>query len=90
MDNAQELASLFQSTGTAHHQAYIETDGEDAEWPIWYADYLYEKLKVYASKEYTKSELVWLLVEADRQYQQAGADTPWPQYYAEMFTRIFG
>ena len=39
---AQQLEELLRETGEAHHQAYIETDGADPEWPLWYADYLRE------------------------------------------------
>lgn len=38
-DLAQQLEGLFNEVGEAHHQAYIETDGADPEWPLWYADY---------------------------------------------------
>lgn len=34
------LASLLRETGQAHHQAYIDTDGDDPEWPRWYAGLL--------------------------------------------------
>src|SRR3712207_8998070 len=36
--------NLFREVGQAHHQAYIETDGADPEWPIWYASFLQERL----------------------------------------------
>src|SRR5215207_621925 len=39
-DLARQLEGLFHEVGEAHHQAYIETDGADPEWPLWYADYL--------------------------------------------------
>ena len=39
MDLAGQLENLFHEVGEAHHQAYIETDGADPEWPLWYADY---------------------------------------------------
>jgi hypothetical protein len=42
-DLAGQLEELFRETGEAHHQAYIETDGADPEWPLWYADYLRER-----------------------------------------------
>jgi hypothetical protein len=42
-DLAQQLEELFREAGAAHHQAYIETDGADPEWPLWYADYLRER-----------------------------------------------
>ncbi len=43
-DLARQLEGLFHEVGEAHHQAYIETDGADPEWPLWYADYLRERL----------------------------------------------
>ena len=43
-DLARQLEELFREVGEAHHQAYIETDGDDPEWPLWYADYLRDKL----------------------------------------------
>ena len=36
----KQIAELFQKTGSDHHQAFIETDGEDPEWPLWYAECL--------------------------------------------------
>ena len=37
-----ELANLLNETAEDHHKA--ATNGEDAEWPIWYANYLLDKL----------------------------------------------
>jgi hypothetical protein len=31
-EQVAQLSVLFSEAGKAHHQAYIETDGEDAEW----------------------------------------------------------
>ena len=28
------LAELFKQTGEAHHEAFLDTDGEDPEWPL--------------------------------------------------------
>jgi hypothetical protein len=33
-----ELETLFQEAGKAHHEAFIDTGGEDLEWPAWYAE----------------------------------------------------
>ena len=43
-DLTGQLEGLFHEVGEAHHRAYIETDGADPEWPLWYADYLQERL----------------------------------------------
>ena len=61
-DTARQLEDLFHEVGEAHHQAYIETDGADPEWPLWYADYLRERLGDLLDASFTKSELVHMLV----------------------------
>jgi hypothetical protein len=43
-DLAGQFEGLFREVGEAHHQVHIETDGADPEWPLWYADYLRERL----------------------------------------------
>ena len=39
-----KLAELLREASQAHHDAFTVTDGEDADWPIWYAAYLLEPL----------------------------------------------
>lgn len=58
-DLAKKLERLFRDTGQAHHQAFIETDGADPEWPLWYADYLKGRLDDVLPNTFTKSELVY-------------------------------
>lgn len=43
-EQVQALADLLVETGHAHHQAFIETNGADLNWALWYADYLADKL----------------------------------------------
>ncbi len=38
--DASELADLFRETGSKHHAAFIEADGVDPEWALWYSSYL--------------------------------------------------
>jgi hypothetical protein len=61
-DFGQQLEGLFREVGEAHHQAYIETDGADPEWPLWYADYLRDRLAPLLDASFTRSELIYLLV----------------------------
>lgn len=89
-DVLSELTILFEKAGPAHHQAYIETDGEDADWPLWYAEYLYDSVRDLTHFSFTKSELVWLLVEADRKHRTEASSQPWYQFYAELFRSQFG
>ncbi len=78
---AEELAPLFREAGAAHHQAYLATDGEDPEWPIWYARYLHQPLNERLGSELTMSEIVFHLVAAAR----TGGDGDWTVQYAQRF-----
>jgi hypothetical protein len=42
VDLHRQLEKLLRETGRAHHQAFIETNGVDPEWPLRYADNLSE------------------------------------------------
>lgn len=79
-----ELVQLLRAAGPAHHHAFLATDGADLEWPLWYADYLYEAVKPLLSAALTKSELVYWLVRLDREHRQANAGQPWPEFYADI------
>ena len=78
-----KIAELFQKTADAHHQAFIESDGADPEWPLWYAGYAKDKLNSYLGATLTKSEIVYWVVKLDKEYADVRPDTPWPTYYAQ-------
>ena len=69
-DRHKQLESLFQETFEAHHKAYMETDGADPDWPLWYAGYLQDRLSGLLGARFTKSELVYLLITLDREVQR--------------------
>jgi len=85
----RQLEALFHEVGGAHHQAYIETDGADPEWPLWYADFLRERLGGLLDANFTRSELVHLLVliAAEQPLRAPGAD--WARYYAKFFVGLY-
>lgn len=76
------LTEIIAAAGPAHHAAFASTDGEDPEWPLWYADYLIDDVSDALGVQLTRSRLTYLLVDMDRQLSGAATDTPWPQYYA--------
>ena len=89
-DLAHQLEDLFRKAGSAHHQAYLETDGVDPEWPLWYADYLREKLGKLLNATFTKSELVYLIVMAAKEQALKAPGADWPKYYARFFSQRYG
>ncbi len=93
MANEQEqVAELLHEAGETHHRVYRIVDGDDPDWASWYAEWLInlsELTQILGTKP-VRSELVWLLVQLDRDYTAEGPDAPWPQWYAERVVGHFG
>ena len=60
------------------------TEGEDPDWPLWCADYLLEKLRRMLKAKFTKSELIYLLVLADKKNGVLAPGVYWPRFYAKF------
>lgn len=84
-ERASRLAALFSEAGRAHHQAFIKSNGEDPEWPIWYAEYLQPKVSDLLETFFTRSELVYLLIKVEKERQENKAKPTWSEYYATFF-----
>lgn len=83
-DPIETLTELFMETGHAHHQAYIETDGADPDWAIWYADYLYDKLPAHLGVTLEKSEIIYQLMRLSYLQPQDAPSAKWHRYYAKF------
>jgi hypothetical protein len=79
-----ELANLLNETAEAHHKAFAATEGEDPDWPIWYADYLLDKMRQMLNAKFTKSELIYLLVSAEKKNGVVAPGAYWPRFYANF------
>jgi hypothetical protein len=77
------LANLLNETAEAHHKAFSATEDEDPDWPIWYADYLLEKMRQMLKARFTKSELIYLLVSAEKKNGVVAPGAYWPRFYAK-------
>lgn len=86
-----KLAELFMETGHAHHQAFIETDGADPDWPLWYADYLMaeDRLNSLLGVEFVKSELVYVLMHLSFVQPLEAPGAKWPRYYGKELVRRY-
>ena len=88
-DLKKQLAELFAATGKAHHQAFLETDGEDPEWPIWYAEYLQQPLGSLLDRQFTRSDLVYCVMNAEFERATSAPDAEWSTYYADHFVERY-
>lgn len=80
----EELAALLIETGQHHHHAYIDADGADPEWALWYAGYLQTKIWDSVGAVPARSSLVHLLIEAEKRFRADDQATEWPSYYADV------
>ena len=71
MADADKVASLLHEVSETHHQVFRITDGTDSDWASWYADWLVtlSELPNILGKAPVRSELVYLLVQLDKEYR---------------------
>jgi len=84
-----QLTEVFTETEKAHLEAFTATDGNDPEWPIWYADYLQEPMSDILQTKFLKSSLIYCLMDADFEYKARELDVQWQKYYADHFIGHF-
>ena len=82
IDSVEQIAQLLEETQQAHHHAFLATDGVDPEWPLWYADYLQDKLPPLLEADLTRSELTYLMVHLSKLQQLEAPGERWSRYYA--------
>lgn len=83
------LSGLFTETAKAHHEAFAATDGNDPEWPIWYADYVQEPISEILHSRFLKSSLIYCLMNADFEYTAREVDVQWQKFYSKHFLDRF-
>jgi hypothetical protein len=81
-----QLAALLHQTGEDHHVAYKETDGVDPDWSIWYSGHLLELgLDKKLDATILRSDLIYLLVLADKRQTLEAPGAHWERWYADFF-----
>jgi hypothetical protein len=89
--DVERVAALLKEAGETHHIVYRIVDGDDPDWASWYADWLI-KLSEFPKILNTtpvRSELIYMLVKLDREYQAAKPSEPWERYYATELLQYF-
>ncbi len=69
------IGKLLQDTGHAHHKAFEVTDGADPDWPIWYAEYAKDTFAEQFGMNFSKSQLIYCLMNADYEYEARAPDS---------------
>lgn len=88
MSELEQLAALFREAGTAHHQAFARTNGDDPEWPTWYAEFLVPRLAQLVDRRFGVAEMAELLAAWDREHARAMVPELWPEFYARRLQSL--
>lgn len=80
----KQLSELFAETARQHHQAFIATDGDDPDWPAWYAGYLQPRLGELLHRSFSVEELTELMLILEAESAAKPSERPWPQVYASL------
>jgi len=69
----ERIAALLRLAGETHHIVFRIVDGDDPDWASWYADWLIRlsELPEILRGAPVRSELVYMLVKLDREYNEA-------------------
>jgi hypothetical protein len=88
---AQTISELLHETGETHHQVFRIVDGADDDWASWYADWLIDlsELPDLLGVTPVRSELVYLLVQLDKDYTEDSPGERWEDYYAARLLEHF-
>lgn len=85
-DLINRLEGALAPVGPAHHAAFVETDGHDPDWALWYAHHVIAELReILGQPDLTESRLVWAFVAAADAHGSQDAEVPWHEFYAEWF-----
>jgi hypothetical protein len=85
------VAALLHEVAETHHQVFRITDGTDEDWASWYADWLTKlsELPDILGAAPVRSELVYVLVQLDKDYTAAQPCESWERYYAAQLLKHF-
>jgi glutaredoxin len=83
------IGKLLLDTGHAHHKAFEVTDGADPDWPIWFAEYSKDTFVGQLGINFTKSQLIYCLMNAAFEHEAREPDRAWPEFYANEIVARF-
>ena len=90
-NGTEQLAALLKEAGETHHRVYRIVDGDDPDWASWYSDWLIRlsELPSILGTAPVRSELTYMLVKLDRDFNQATRSEPWEHFYARQLLEHF-
>ena len=90
-ERLEKISALLHEAAETHHIVYRITDGDDPDWASWYADWLvnHSELPDLLDVKPVRSELVYMLVQLDKDYGAQQPSVTWENYYAARLLEHF-
>ena len=87
----EQVAALLKEASETHYTVYRTVDGDDPDWPSWYADWLIRlsELPTILKATPVRSELVYELVRLDREFNRSKPSEPWERFYSRQLMHRF-
>jgi len=76
------LSRLIRDCQRDHRAAFAQTDGNDPDWPLWYAEYLLLPLETALGADFHKSQLIYALMNADFEHTGRAPESDWADFLA--------
>ena len=91
-ERVPRVSDLLHEAGEVHHVVYRITDGADADWASFYADWLidHSELPGLLDRAPVRSHLVHELVESERAFSAEQPSASWEDFYAGRIVARFG
>lgn len=88
VDQQEELAQVLRRAKQAHGEAFVHTDGEDPEWPEWYAEHMLEEVRMLLDLPgLSRQTLAHALASLDEEHRRQASSEPWWRFYARSLPR---
>jgi hypothetical protein len=90
-ERTSKISDLLHEAGETHHVVFRITDGADDDWASWYSDWLtgHSELPDLLGTRPVRSELTYMLVKLDKDYEGESPEERWEDYYAARLVEHF-
>jgi hypothetical protein len=84
-----QLVELLKRTAKSHHEAFQEVNGDDPEWPAWYAKNMLPDFEEILDRSISEEGLGDLIKRFDELHAEEAPGEYWAQYYARKLLNFY-
>lgn len=90
MESKQEdLVELLENIGEAHHEEFMDVDGEDPEWARWYTEKMHAEFERLMGRSISVDGVADLLAQFSKLHSEEAPDEKWASYFARKLLDFY-